>query len=156
LHGRISYQLPYQSFYLRPSLDLDASHVQLDGYTETGGGEFNLAVGGTDGWVFAATPAVEVGTRIDAGRGTVLRPYLGLGVTLTSGNDWTIESRFAGSAASAGSFTSTIDNPDVLGIVRAGVEVMSSEHFAATLQYNGSFGGGYSTNAGAVKLTWRF
>jgi hypothetical protein len=156
LHGRISYQLPYRSFYLRPSLDLDASHVQLDGYTETGGGEFNLAVGGTDGWVFAATPAVEVGTRIDAGRGTVLRPYLGLGVTLTSGNDWTIESRFAGSAASAGSFTSTIDNPDVLGIVRAGVEVMSSEHFAATLQYNGSFGGGYSTNAGAVKLTWRF
>ena len=156
LHGRISYQLPYQSFYLRPSLDLDASRVELDGYTETGSGEYNLAVGGTDAWVMAATPAVEIGTRIDAGNGTVLRPYLGLGVTLSSGNDWDIESRFAGAAASAGSFTSTIDNPDTLGVIRAGIEVMSSEHFAATLQYNGSFGDGYSANAGTVKLIWRF
>lgn len=156
LHGRISYQLPYQSFYLRPSLDLDASRVELDGYTETGSGEYNLAVGGTDAWVMAATPAVEIGTRIDAGNGTVLRPYLGLGVTLTSGNDWDIESRFAGAAASAGSFTSTIDNPDTLGVIRAGIEVMSSEHFVATLQYNGGFGDGYSANAGAVELIWRF
>ena len=156
LHGRISYQLPYKDFYLRPSLDLDASHVDLGGYTETGGGEFNLAVEGTEGWVFAATPAIEIGTRIDAGNGTVLRPYLGLGATLTSGNDWAVESRFAGAAASAGKFTSTIDNPDALGIIRAGVEVMSSENFSATLLYNGAFGDGYSANAGAVKITWRF
>ncbi|QYZ70000.1 autotransporter outer membrane beta-barrel domain-containing protein [Neotabrizicola shimadae] len=156
LHGRISYQLPYQGFYLRPSLDLDASHVDLGGYTETGGGEFNLAVEGTDGWVFAATPALEVGTRIDAGNGTVLRPYLGIGATLTNGNDWAVESRFAGADASAGSFTSTIDNPDTLGLIRAGVEVMSSKNFSATLLYNGAFADGYSANAGAVKLTWRF
>lgn len=156
LHGRISYQLPYQSFYLRPSLDLDLSYIELDGYTETGAGEYNLAVGRTDDWLMAVTPAVEIGTRIEAGNGTILRPYLVLGVTLTSGNDWAIESRFAGAAASAGTFTSTIDNPDTLGIIRAGIEVMSSEHFAATLQYNGSFGDGYSANAGAAKLTWRF
>ncbi|WP_373507464.1 autotransporter domain-containing protein [Thiocapsa sp.] len=156
LHGRISYQLPYRSFYLRPSIDLDASYVELDGYTETGAGEFNLAVGGTDGWVTAATPMVEIGTRIDAGNGTVLRPYLGLGLALTSGDDWVIESRFDGAAASAGSFASTIDNPDTLGIIRAGIEVMSSKHFVATLQYNGGFGDGYSANAGAVELIWRF
>jgi outer membrane autotransporter protein len=156
LHGRVSYQLPYKSFYLRPSLDLNANYVSLDDYTESGAGEFNLAVAGSDGWVFTATPAVEIGTRIDTGNGTVLRPYLGVGVSFTSGNDWEIESRFAGVAASAGSFTSTIDNPDTLGVIRAGVEVMSSKHFDATVQYNGSFGDGYSANAGAVKLTWRF
>jgi hypothetical protein len=156
LHGRVSYQLPYDSFYLRPSFDLDASYISLDGYTESGAGEFNLDVAGSDGWVFAATPAVEIGTRVDTGNGTVLRPYLGVGVSFTSGNDWEIESRFAGAPASAGSFTSTIDNPDTLGVIRAGVEVMSSEHFDATVQYNGSFAEGYSANAGAVKLTWRF
>jgi outer membrane autotransporter protein len=156
LHGRISYQLPYQDFYLQPSLDLDASHVELDGYTESGGGEYNLAVGDTDDWVTAATPAVEIGTRIDTDGGTVLRPYLGLGVALTNGNDWEIESRFAGAASSAGSFSSTIDNPNTLGIVRAGIEVMSSEHFGATVQYNGSFADGYSANAGAIRLIWLF
>jgi len=155
-HGRVSYQLPYQGFYLRPSLDLDASHVDLDGYAETGGGEYNLTVDGTDGWVFAATPAIEIGTRVDAGNGTVLRPYLALGAAFTSGNDWAINSRFSGASPSADGFTSTTDNPDTLGIIRAGVEVVSSKSFDATLQYNGSFGDGYTANAGGIKLTWRF
>jgi outer membrane autotransporter protein len=156
LHGRISYQLPYESFYLRPSLDLHTSHISLDGYTESGAGEFNLTVAGNDEWVLAAAPAIEIGTRVDTGDGTILRPYLGLGVSFASGNDWTIESRFTGAAPSAGGFTSTIDNPDTLGIIRAGLEVMSSEHFDATVQYNGSFADGYAANAGALKLTWRF
>lgn len=156
IHGRVSYQLPYQGFYLRPSLNLDASHVDLDGYAETGAGEYNVTVDGTDGWVFAATPAIEIGTRVEAGNGTVLRPYLALGAAFTSGNDWAIDSRFSGASPSAEGFTSTTDNPDTLGIVRAGVEVMSSKHFDATLQYNGSFGDGYTANAGGIKLTWRF
>lgn len=148
--------MPREGFYLRPSLDLDASYVSLDGYTESGAGEYNLTVSQTNEWVFAATPAVEIGTRVDVGKGTSLSPYLGLGVSLTSGNDWDVESRFTGASSSAGSFTSTIDNPDALGVVRAGIEVMSSEHFDATLVYNGAFGDGYTANAGAIKLTWRF
>ena len=156
LHGRVSYQVHRDGFYLRPSLDLDASYVSLDGYTEGGAGEYNLTVSETDGWVFAATPAVEIGTRVDVGKGTSLRPYLGLGVSLTSGNDWEVESRFAGASSSAGTFTSTIDNPEALGVIRAGVEVMSSDQFDATLVYSGAFGDGYAANAGAIKLTWRF
>lgn len=85
-----------------------------------------------------------------------MRPYLGLGVGFSSGNDWEIESHFAGAASSAGSFLSTNNTPDMIGVIRAGIEVMSSDHFGATAHYNGSFANGFSANAGALKLTCRF
>lgn len=115
-----------------------------------------LTLDGSAGWVQVATPAIEIGTRIEPGDDTILRPYLGLGVSTAIGKDWSIASRFSGDTRSAGGFTSTINNPDTLGIVRAGLEVTSSDHFDATVQYSGSFADGYSANAGALKLTWRF
>ena len=40
---------------------------------------------------------------------------------------------------------------EATGIVRAGLVVTASEHFDATLQYNGGFADDYSTNVGALK-----
>lgn len=156
VHGRVSYEFPFERFYLRPSLDLNASYISMDGYTETGAGDFNLNVAGVDGWSYAATPMMEVGTRIDFANGATLRPFLGVGATFASGNDWVETSRFSSAPASAGDFSSRVENPDVLGVVRAGLEVMALGNFDATLQYNGAFGDDLSANSGAFKLSWRF
>jgi hypothetical protein len=156
VHGRLSYEFPFERFYLRPSLDLNASYIRMDGYDESGAGDFDLSVDGVDGWSYAATPMMEIGTRIDLDNGATLRPFLGVGATFTSGTDWVETSRFSSAPASAGDFTSRIENPDLLGVVKAGIEVMASRNFDATLQYNGAFGSDLSANSGAFKLTWRF
>ena len=62
LHGRVSYQFPYEQFYLRPSLDLAATWMKLDSYDESGAGDFDLSVAGSSSWVLSAAPAVEVVT----------------------------------------------------------------------------------------------
>lgn len=156
LHGRVSYQFPYQRFYLRPSLDLAATWVKLGGYDENGAGDFDLSVLESSEWVFSATPAVEIGGRIDLEGGTTLRPFAGFGATFIGGNDWTVESRFRNANAAAGTFTSTVDNPGTIGTVRVGIAVMTAGNLDLTLQYDGGFADGYTAQAGAFKATWRF
>jgi len=106
--------------------------------------------------VFSATPAVEIGGRIDLEGGATLRPFAGVGVTFLSGNDWTVESRFRKADAAAGAFMSTVDNPGAIGTVRAGIAVMTAGNLDLTLQYDGGFANGYTSQAGAFKVTWRF
>ncbi len=156
LHGELSYQLPLGPVYLRPMLGLDASWISLGGYTESGAGDFDLSVAGSDGWVLAANPAVEIGTRIDLSDGTALRPYARFGASLVSGNDWSVDARFANAPDEAGSFSAGVDNPDVLATVAAGVTVMSTSKLDLALQYQGGFADGYSAQSGALKLSWKF
>lgn len=156
LHARIAYELPYDSFYLRPRLDLDASWISLGGYDETGAGDFGLSVDSSDAWVLSATPAVEIGTRFDLGDGTVLRPFANAGVRFASGNDWTVDARFRNAPGSAGGFSSEVDNPSTVATFGAGVTVMSKGNLDLTAEYQGAYADGYTAQSGAFKLTWRF
>ena len=156
LHGRVAYELPYDSFYLRPSLDLDASWIGLRGYDESGAGEFNLSVDASDAWVLSATPAVEIGTRVDLGDGTVLRPFANAGVRFVSGNDWTVDARFRNAPDGAGGFSSRIDNPNAVATFGAGVAVMTKGSLDLTAEYQGASANGYTAQSGAFKVTWRF
>ncbi|PZQ50048.1 MAG: hypothetical protein DI556_08210 [Rhodovulum sulfidophilum] len=156
LHGEVSYQMPLGGAYLRPLLGLEASWISLGGYTESGAGDFDLAVSGSDGWVFAAHPEVELGTRVDLADGTALRPFARMGASFVSGNDWEVEARFANAPGDAGRFTAGVDNPDALATVAAGISVMSTSNLDLQVQYQGGFADGYSAQSGALKLSWRF
>ncbi len=156
LHARIAYDLPYDRFYLRPRLDLDASWIGLGGYDETGAGDFGLSVESGDAWVLSATPAVEIGTRVDLGDGTVLRPFVNAGVRFVSGNDWTVDARFRTAPGEAGGFTSEIDNPDAVATFGAGVTVMTTGNLDLIAEYQGARADGYSAQSGAFKVAWRF
>ncbi len=156
LHGRVAYELPYERFYLRPSLDLDASWIGLGGYDETGAGDFGLSVDDSDSWVLSAAPAVEIGTRVDLADGTALRPFANVGALFVSGNDWTVDASFAAAPDAAGGFSSRVDNPDAVATFGAGVTVMTRGNIDLTAQYQGAIADGYSGQSGALKATWRF
>ena len=156
IHGRVAYELPYERFYLRPSLDLDASWIGLEGYDEKGAGDLDLAVDDSDSWVLSAMPAVEIGTRVDLADGTVLRPFANVGSRFVSGNDWTVDASFRTAPDSAGSFSSEVDNPNAVATFGAGVTVMTRGNLDVTAQYQGAFADGYTAQSGALKATWRF
>lgn len=156
LHGRVAYEVPYERFYLRPSIELDARWISLDGYNESGAGDFNLAVDENDGWAVSATPAVEIGTRIDLADGTVLRPFASAGARFVSGNDWTVDASFLGAPDSTGRFSSRVDNPNAVATFEDGVMVVTKGNLDVAVQYQGGFAGGYTAQSGALKVTWRF
>ena len=47
-HFRAAYEIPRGDWYAEPAFDLDLAYVRLDGYTENGGGDFDLEVQGSD------------------------------------------------------------------------------------------------------------
>ena len=156
IHGRVAYELPYERFYLRPSLDLDASWIGLEGYDEKGAGDLDLAVDDSDSWVLSATPAVEIGTRVDLADDTVLRPFANVGSRFVSGNDWTVDASFRTAPDGAGRFSSEVDNPNAVATFGAGITVMTKGNLDLTAQYQGAVADGYTAQSGALKATWRF
>ena len=106
--------------------------------------------------MLSATPAVEVGTRVDLGDGTVLRPFVNAGVRFVSGNDWTVGARFRDAPNEAGGFSSSVDNPATVATFGAGVTVMTTGNLDLTAEYQGARADGYSAQSGAFKVIWRF
>lgn len=155
-HGRISYEVPFESFYVRPFLDLDAMHLDMPGYTETGAGDYNLAVSGTQAWILTAMPAIEFGTRMALQDGTVLRPYAALGASFAHGNDWTIDARFAAAPDGTGSFSTHVDNPSMATRLSLGLDAVTVGDLDVRLRYDADFGSGFFSHAGSLKLVRRF
>ncbi|APT59900.1 hypothetical protein RGI145_21615 [Roseomonas gilardii] len=154
-HTRIAYQIPFEGWYLQPRLDLHLNHVRSGSYTESGAAPFNLAVDGQGETSFAATPAIEVGGRLNLGEGMVLRPYASAGISLISNGDWAATARFAGQPASRG-FRATTPIPNTLGKFAVGAELLSSVNWDFKLQYSADVGDGYVSHAGMGRIAYRF
>ncbi|PZP42709.1 MAG: hypothetical protein DI601_17475 [Azospirillum brasilense] len=154
-HTRIAYQIPFEGWYLQPRVDLHLNHVRSGSYTENGASPFNLTVDSHGETSVAATPALEVGGRLNLGEGMVLRPYASAGISLISNGDWTATARFAGQPAGRG-FRATTPIPDTLGKFAVGAELLSGGNWDFKLQYSADVGDGYVSHAGMGRIAYRF
>lgn len=155
-HLRAAYQIPRDAWYLEPALDVDLVYVDLDGYTESGAGEFDLEVDGTDTVVLTGTPWLKLGRRIDLADGGVIDAFVSGGVSLSTGEDFSTTAHFADAPAGAGDFTTEIDNPTVIGRLSAGIDVYATDRVQLRLQYDGSFADGQTSNGGQFRLSYFF
>ncbi len=155
-HVRAAYEIPHDAWYLEPALDVDLIYVNLDGYTETGGGDFDLAVGSSDSVVLAGTPWLKLGRRVDIEGGATLDAFVTGGVSLSTGEDFTTTARFANAPAGTGDFTTELDNPNVIGRLSAGVDLYATDRVEVRLQYDGSFAAGQTSNGGLFRLSYFF
>ena len=154
LHARAAYEVPLQGWYLRPTLDLHAAYVRMNGYSESGAAPFNLDVESSDKVFLAASPTLELGARFDLPEGSTLRAFGSAGAAFFIDNDWHTNARFADS--SADSVDSELSMPDVVARVGLGVEMVTAKQFTAKLQYSGDFGGDYSSHAGMFRVGLMF
>src|SRR5574338_382187 len=153
--GRATYTLGYERFYLRPSFTLSATHVHGDGYQE-GGGQLALAVAAKSQTNVVATPAVEVGGRLDFDDGIVLRPYASAGASFRSQDSWCRDAHFVNAPAGSRSFTTCVDVGSVAGVVTAGLQLVQGMNVDVRVQYEGMFSDHMRSNAGGVTAAWRF
>lgn len=125
-------------------------------YTETGAGEFNLDVDSSESTILTGTPWLKLGRRADLRGGGTLNAYASAGVSLSTGEDFDTTARLASAPPGIGDFTTTLDNPGVVGRLSAGLELFATDRIQLRLQYDGSFAENQSENAGQIRFAYFF
>ena len=155
LHLRGTWQRSFDGWYLQPSLELDASYIRMDGFTERGAGPYDLRVTSTDEVVLAATPVLKVGSRMDLEGGTVLHLWGAAGVSFYDGNSFEIDARLAG-VSGGGDFAVSLAGPDRVGRISAGIDVMTEGRLNIRLEAHAGTGSGWHEHGGQARVEYRF
>lgn len=148
---RLAYVLGTPQLYFKPVLDAAVTRLDLGGFTEAGGGAANLTVAGTRQTVYTIAPSLEAGTEWWLTNGTLIRPFLRGGVTFYEGNDFGLSAAFAGAPTGISPFTINTDMDDVMGVVGAGLEMITAGDTALRLSYDGQLGETTSIQSVALK-----
>ena len=129
-HLRISHLLQASNVYALPTLDIGATHMRQDGFTETGGGLVGLTVDERAQTYWAITPSIEFGGEFQV-RSAVVRPKIKVGAVYNFGGD--DPSVAAGLSAAAGvpggvpSFVTKAGRDKYLGFLEGGFDVVSED-----------------------------
>ena len=158
INGRLraAYLFGGYAWYLKPLVDFDATHINLDNFNERGAGGLNLIVHGSDETVLSASPALEIGTQFSLSNGTFVRPYVRGGVTFFDNPDFVVLASFEGAPSGVAPFRTSAGTDDVVANVSAGVDLLATGGATLKLYYEGSFGDTVNENAGGAKATLPF
>ncbi|HYP85304.1 hypothetical protein [Variovorax sp.] len=156
IHSRISRQLAYDTWYLKPYVDLHATHIESGGYTEQGAGPLNLRAAGSNTNVLGASPMLEAGTRFNLSGGMTLQAYAGVGATFYNQGNLGADFQFADSAPGGSSFHVSSDIPSNRIKTTAGLDLSASDRVNVRLEYTGEFADHFRSNTAALKATYKF
>lgn len=156
LRVRTAYSWGRDNLYVRPYLDLDAIYTRQPSYHESGAGELDLDVSGSDQLSLVATPSVEIGGRVAVGETNTLRPYARVGLALSNQDDWTSEARLSSAPGGAGDFDSSVPIDEVTAKVGAGLQLTTRRGLELRLQYDGQFSSNVTSHGGSLRLALPF
>lgn len=152
--GRASLVKEMGSMYLKPSLEGAATLVSAGAFTETGAGAANYMIGSSHDVVGRGTASIEIGGEFGSPQDVLFRPYVSVGATLLTGQDFDVEAGFPG--LGPGSFTVSTDGDSVFADLRAGMDVLGKSGWATRLEYDGRFSANGQQHSGTVKLSVPF
>jgi len=145
------------SWYLKPLVDFNVTHVSLNSFSEQGAGGADLIVSGTGATVFSASPAVEVGTQTSLQNGALLRPFARLGMSAFSNTNFAVDASFSGAPAGAAPFSVATGIDSVTADVAAGADLfLPDSRWALKLAYSGHYGARVRDNGVMLKASIRF
>ena len=154
LRGKISRQYAHQNYYIEPSFQIDALHIDVPAYNETGAGSLDLFYSAKQDWRVSATPGIEIGQRIDRGS-SQLRTFANAGVSFWDKNDFSQSLSFRGAPAGTG-FTSTAVGPDTTLNLGVGAELVQDSGLSFEGRYNLRTDGDFNDHRLTARVRWRF
>ena len=145
----------YSDMYVKPYLDLDFSYSRMPAYTESGSNPLALSVDGNDQFIMGLSPTIEVGGRAALKNGAMLRPFMYVGASFLSQDEWTSSARSARRAGRHGG-RSTRRCLSIASSARsgAGLEVMKAGGVDFRLQYEGRFSEHVSSHSAGAESEW--
>jgi outer membrane autotransporter protein len=155
-HGRIARQFAMTDWYLKPYVDVHATHVRTNGYTEIGAGDLSLRVDGANKTMYGGSPMLELGNRFDLPNGMTLHSYVAAGAAVYSNTEWKSNMQFVGAALGTSAFEVGSSVPSVRLKLNAAVNLISHKGLDVKLEYTGEFANGFHSNTGSVKLSYLF
>jgi hypothetical protein len=155
LHSRTSRQFVFDHWYLKPYIDVNATRIDSDGYTEKGAGALDLRLAGAHSYVFGASPMVEAGSRFDFANGVTLQLYAGLGGTFYNQDRLGADAQLA-DAPGPLQFHQSSDIPRDRFKGTAGLDLKANKDIDIRLEYQGEFASHFQSNTGALKFTYKF
>ena len=122
---RIAYVFGEPHLYWKPTLDMNLTYLHLGAVAESGGNGAGLAIASQGQTVFTLAPTLEAGTEWWLAGGTLVRPMLRAGAIWYTNNDLALNASFESAPAGVGPFTINTKLDDVMGLVSAGVDVIT-------------------------------
>ena len=140
--------------YVKPQIEAGLTHVDREGFTETGAGAANLVVASESETFFTLSPSVEIGGDFELDGGMKVRPFVRVGATFISEDNVDTTAAFAGAAAQP--FTTTVSRDDIFGDVAAGVTFFSEDDLTVRAEYQGRFSDDTMSHGGFLKVQINF
>lgn len=137
---RAAYVFGSPDLFWKPILDMNLTHIALDGFTENGGGGAGLTVHSASQTVFSIAPTVEVGSEFWLSNGTLVRPLVRGGAIWYSDDDFALSAGFTQAPAGVGPFTIMTRQDQAMGIVGAGLEVINADNDTLRINYDAQLG----------------
>ncbi|MGC7405730.1 autotransporter outer membrane beta-barrel domain-containing protein [Pandoraea pneumonica] len=151
--SRLSYQLNFADWYVKPYADLDVVYDRSGAYQETGAGVLDLAVQSQGRTTAVLSPAIEVGGRFDY-RGVTLRPYLSLGMSFASRGDVSTEVSLV--QLPSAPFVISSSQPRAYGNFAVGVELLSGKGLEMRAEYSLRTAPSQTVQSAALRLAKHF
>ena len=151
-----AYLMERSSWYAKPFIDVNVTHIDRESTRETGGGAANLNVSGSSKTYFSVIPALELGATIERSGGRAIRPYVRAGVTFYGDTDQSLTARFANAPASVGSFQTLSEFDDIFADIEAGVTLFDGAQHTVSAGYEGRFSDDTDIHGVFIKGTRKF
>ncbi len=155
-HLRVSHIFETGDTYILPALDLGATYIHQEGFTETGGGLANLSVDDRDETYFSIAPSLEFGGEVRFGK-SVIRPKVKIGALhYFGGDDPSVAATLVGTPDGVSSFVTKAGRDDTLFTMDAGVDWIASNNVNLRFAIGTQLGEETENVQGSVKLTIPF
>jgi uncharacterized protein with beta-barrel porin domain len=144
------------ALYLKPQVELASTHLNRDGYTESGIGGIALSVREASATVWSFSPSLELGSEHRLASGGIARVFFKGGATWLDTDTFATSASFLGAPAGTSPFTVASKVDRVVADVGAGIDLITLSDTALRLQYDGQFGETTTQHGGSAKLGIRF
>ncbi|MCP5404622.1 MAG: autotransporter domain-containing protein [Pseudomonadaceae bacterium] len=155
LKGEVGRDYVYDMWTFTPMVGAQYTHVDIDGYTETGAGGANLVVGDISLDALDLSVGAEAALNLPMENGGTVRPYASAKYIYRAGDD-TVDTnaRFVGGGAA---FTTRGVKADRSSLnLGTGLTVASAGGMDVTLNYDADIRDSLVGHAGALKFRWAF
>jgi hypothetical protein len=153
---KIAYTLDWDQFWVRPSMEVAATRLASDGFSEQGAGMAGLVSDGESSTVVSISPGAEVGYDWDLAEGFGLRSWLAVRAEYRPDQELSLSTRFANGAAGGPDFRTKATLDEEIVVARAGLNLHNNGSVGVGLAVEGQFGESQNTTSATIGASIRF
>lgn len=154
--ARAAYLFERGTWFAKPQLDINVTHLDRGSVTESGGGAANLSVSGSSDTYFSISPAVEFGNEINLADEGILRPFVRAGLSYFPDSDNSVSADFLSAPAGTSTFTNSTDFGDVFADVAIGATAIFGNGATLKLSYDGALSSNTQQHGFSLKGSLKF